>query len=223
MNRLLCLALLALLAGCPEAASDPDGGFDVGADAGSDVGLDTGSADVEAPGADAGRDAGSDTRDDDAGDAGPVVRSLVINEVQASGDDWIEVANVSGVPLAVAGFVVTQTDDAGEPEPDRGALFPSGAMLPAGAHFFILLQQTITPGFQTECIVEGVEQCLFADFGISNADGDTLVVLDAEGVEVDRVIYTSDAAPSESTYGRIPDGTGEFVVTTPTPVAPNEE
>jgi len=175
-------------------------------------------------------DAGMTTPEPDAGmpdagapmDAGPPNRTLVINEVQASGDDWIEVANVSGADLDVSGFVVTQTDDMGVAEPGESSPFPAGYTIAAGGHFVVLAGlAALADGVQSDCVLPGVTECLYATFGVSSGSGDTLVILDGSGAEIERVVVPGNAATEDETYARVPDGTGDFVATTPTPAASN--
>lgn len=211
---------LALGVGCSEGETTPmgtDAGTDAGGDidAGSDV--DSGTA-VDSGGVDSGSgtDAGSDT------DSGTPTGGLVINEISAAGDDWIELKNIGGTALDVAGWIVTQLDDMGMPEPERAAAFPAGFTIAPGGYFVIVTDQDAPlVGIQTDCVVEGVSECLISEFGISVGGGDTLVVLDGSGTEVHRAVYPGGSVTAGQTWSRVPDGTGDFVVGVPTPVAAN--
>ncbi|MCA9611476.1 MAG: lamin tail domain-containing protein [Sandaracinus sp.] len=208
----LVALLSVLVVGCSEGETAPPG---------TDAGFDAGAApDAGAPEVDA------NTPEVDAGmpspDAGLPPSALVINEVRASGDDWIEVKNIGGTRLDVGGWIVTQVDDLGAPEPARSAAFPEGFELAPGAYFLIVADQPAAlEGLQTECFVEGVDECLIAEFGISAGDGDGLVILDASGVVVHAMTYPGGATGADQTWSRLPDGTGDFVVGVPTPLAAN--
>ncbi len=220
------MLVLALGAGCSEGETT-DPGADAGGDRDGGATVDAGAPgeDASTPGEDAsapGEDASTPGEDAGApGDGGSPTSTLVINELSAAGDDWIELKNVGEAPLDVAGWIVTQVDDLGMPEPDRSAPFPAGYAIPAGGYFVVVTDQAMPlEGIQTECFVEGVTECLIAEFGISAGSGDTLVVLDETGAEVHRVVYTGGLSVGQ-TWARIPDGTGEFVVAAPTPGATN--
>jgi len=219
--RIGMACVLALVTAC---GGDDDGLLDGGprVDAGSGetdagMGVDAGPLEDAGPPADAGPpvDAGPGA---DAGPAGE--GEVVINEIQASSPDWVEVANIGDAPMDLSGWILTQVDDAGDPEPDRSNPWPAGYELGPGEHFVVVVGlDAPVAGLQTECEdVEGVTECLQAEFGISNSDGDTLVLLDDEGTEVDRVEYPVEAAGSDETWGRIDDA---FTVTVPTPGATN--
>lgn len=210
--------VLALGAGCSEGETMTPGTDAGGTDAGTDAGGDVDSG----TGVDAGEvDSGSDV---DAGDldGGTSMSALVINEISAAGDDWIEVKNIGGTALDVGGWIVTQLDDMGMPEPERAAAFPAGFTIPPGGYFVIVTDQDAPlEGIQTECVVVGISECLISEFGISVGGGDTLVVLDASGTEVHRAVYPGGAVTTGQTWARIPDGTGDFVVGVPTALATN--
>ncbi|MEM7609093.1 MAG: lamin tail domain-containing protein [Myxococcota bacterium] len=214
MKRFLLAALLAF--GCDESvdtAPDPLRGLPA-LDGGSLDGASIDGASMDSDVEDAAID--SATVDAPSGSG-----ALVINEVQASGDDWIEIRNVGREPLDVGGFVVTQTDDLGMPEPERSPAFPAGYVLPAGGYFIVLAGREVMDGVQTDCVLPGVFQCLIAEFGISAGSGDTLVIVDAGGGVIESMVYPGDAAEAEDTFARLPDGEGDFGVARPTPLAPN--
>jgi hypothetical protein len=117
---------------------------------------------------------------------------LRFNEVQCRGDEWIEIINVGPVAVSLDGIYVTDTPA----DPERH--HPLGAA------------QSVEPG----------EFLIVAElpFGISCQE-DTLALIDAQGYYLDRV--TLAEAPAGATYGRLPDGEGEWTETRPTPGAEN--
>ncbi|MCB9601494.1 MAG: lamin tail domain-containing protein [Sandaracinus sp.] len=214
MSKTITLVALlsALFFGCSEGETTPPG-TDAGFDAGTPPDGGTPEVDGGPPEVDGGTP---------GVDASLPPSTLVINEVRASGDDWIEVKNIGGASLDVGGWIVTQVDDLGAPEPARSAAFPDGFELAPGAYFLIVADQpAVLEGLQTECFVEGVTQCLIAEFGISAGDGDGLVILDGSGAVVHSVTYPGGATGADQTWSRLPDGTGDFVVGVPTPLAAN--
>ncbi|WP_163543869.1 lamin tail domain-containing protein [Occultella kanbiaonis] len=118
-----------------------------------------------------------------------------INEVASNSPtdapDFVELTNVGSDPVTVSGWILRDNDDT------------HGAVLP---------EATIAPG---EFLVVEPDQGPDG-FGLGSADEARLFT--ADGVTlVDSYAWT-DHAFSE---GRLPDGTGEFVDTEPTPGAPN--
>jgi hypothetical protein len=126
-------------------------------------------------------------------DCGSPVR---INEVESSGgdpSDWIEIVNNGATPVDVSGMVLKDEDDS------RTLAIAAGTTLAAGA--YLAIDVDVDGGFG---LGGGDSARLFA------ADGTTLV---------DSYSWTEHAA---RTYGRCPDGTGDFALTTaPTKGAQN--
>ncbi|TQJ30085.1 lamin tail domain-containing protein [Microbacterium sp. SLBN-146] len=110
--------------------------------------------------------------------------AIVVNEVETAAD-WIELTNAGDAPVDISGFVVKDNDDT------HAAVVPAGTVLAAG-------------GFYTVDTNVGE-----AGFGLGRAD--TARVYAADGTSLlDTYSWTEHPAPS---YGRCPDGTGEFVTT----------
>ena len=128
-----------------------------------------------------------------ANDCGSPVR---INEVDSSGADpvdWIEIVNNGATPVDVSGMILKDDNDA------RTLAIAPGTTLDAGAHLAI------------DVDVDG-------GFGLGGADSARLFAADGSTL-VDGYSWTEHAATS---YGRCPDGTGGFALTTaPTKGAPN--
>ena len=114
--------------------------------------------------------------------------SVVINEVESNGDatDWIELINTGDAPVDVSGWAVKDDNDS------RTLAIPANTSLAPGAFLAIDVDADATHGF-----------------GLGGAD--TARVFLADGTTlVDAHAWTSHATTS---YGRCPDGTGEFVDT----------
>jgi hypothetical protein len=126
-------------------------------------------------------------------DCGSPVR---INEIESSGGDpvdWIELVNNGAGAVDVSGMIVKDDNDA------RTLALPAGTMLAAGAYLAI------------DVDVDG-------GFGLGGADSARLFAPDGTTL-VDSYSWSAHAATS---FGRCPDGTGEFTETTePTKGAAN--
>ena len=121
--------------------------------------------------------------------------SVALNEVQCEGSDWIEVAGLGALGGSLAGLVLT--DAAGVAGHEWA--FPDGAAIEPGGLAFVVAEQL--------------------PFGLS-CGADTLELRTAEGELVDAVALP--ALPSGQTWGRLPDGSGDWARTVPTPWAANE-
>jgi Lamin Tail Domain len=112
---------------------------------------------------------------------------VVINEVESNGGvpgDWVELYNAGGSAADLSGFVFKDNDDT------HAYLIPAGTSLAPGGYFLL-------------------EEAAFG-FGLGAADSARLY--DATGtVIVDSYSWTSHAT---TTYGRCPNGVGDFTTTT---------
>ncbi|MFW6775855.1 lamin tail domain-containing protein [Nocardioides sp. CPCC 205120] len=119
-----------------------------------------------------------------ANDCGAPVR---INEVESSGGtpgDWVEIVNNGVEPFDLSGWVVSDDDDT------HRFVVPAGTVVPAGGHWV--------------ADVDAGE----AGFGLGGAD--TARLFDPAGALVDSYGWTAHAP---TTWGRCPDGTGDFAAT----------
>ena len=125
--------------------------------------------------------------------------AVALNEINCD-TDWVEVVNRSNAEVSLAGWLLT--DDPLDVVPVRDThrmRFGAGAVLAPGARLVVSKGPSGFP------------------FGLSCGD-DTLSLADATDTLVDS--YTLPAAGT-GTLGRIPDGTGDWTVTVPTPGTPN--
>lgn len=165
---------------------------------------------VIAPACDQGADPFAAVRPDaDPGDASPLspevsppegVRDfsgLVINEVDPNGapDDWFELYNGSGRDLELAGLGFS--DDPGVVK----ATLPVGTMLAAGRHLVVLVSDTRV--------------------GFKLAREESLALFTPDGELLDETAWALvDEAPGR-TWGRWPDGRGDFQVVVASPAGVN--
>lgn len=239
--RLAPLLVLASLCGCQVVAGIDDRSvapnLDDAADTSisADGGTDTGVVEQDSSTADTGSTDDTmsilpETSDDggDSNDASDVVDApldtsttarIVINEVKASGGDFVEIYNRSTTTIDISNWGLTGTNDTGGfSAPVR---FASGTTLAPGAWLLILAGMTSQGGPHTACGPGGPSSCYYVDFGISQSRGETLRVLRADDSIEDEYAYPKNSHADSLSWGRVPDGTGAFVVTSPTPGAAN--
>ena len=146
---------------------------------------------------------------DDASMTGP---SVVINELMADNDntfadpqgdydDWVELHNRTDTPVLLTGMYLSDKED----EPTKWQ-FPENTEIPANGYLIVWLDDD-------EDDLGG----LHANFKLSK-DGEmvSLVDTDMKGNQVlDNIIF--EAQETDTAYGRLPDGTGDFQVVQATP------
>lgn len=130
-----------------------------------------------------------------------VSTTIVINEIDCRGNDWIEVGNRSSQSISISGWLLS--DKAlDSTAPGHVYTFPAGTRIPAKGR--LVVQQSGTGnkrlGFGIDCLKGGTIK-----LGYQN--GSTIAEVDSVSVPL--------IAPKTS-YGRLPDLTGGFSQTTPT-------
>jgi len=154
--------------------------------------------------------------------------ALAINEIRATGDDWIELMNTGTTTLDVSGLRVADYDDAAmAPKVAEAVALPAGTTIPAGG-YLVVVADVAAPraGLQTGCLAGAVPSCVEAPYGLSGSRGDRVFVLAAA---TDTVLVEAEypgpgapvTVPDGSTWARLPNGTGAFAVGAPTPAAEN--
>ena len=152
----------------------------------------------------------------DMDDTSEAVLSVVINELMADNDsihadpqgdydDWLELYNLSDTAVMLTGMYLSDKED----ELTQWE-FPENTEIPANGYLVVWLDDDID-------VAEG----LHASFKLSK-DGETVILVgtDAHGNRVlDKVTF--EAQETDTAYGRLPDGTGDFQVVQATPGAPN--
>ena len=148
------------------------------------------------------------------GDPGEGV--VVINEVkgQGDGDDYIEIFNRGPGPTDVGGYGIADASNT--------FLIPSATTLEAGEYLLLLLGRSDLVGEFT-CFTPN--PCFHASWGVAQ-DGEMVYLRDASNTVVDATDYPDQAgmnglANGES-WGRLPNGTGDFVATRLTPELQNQ-
>jgi uncharacterized protein YfcZ (UPF0381/DUF406 family) len=137
---------------------------------------------------------------------------VVINEFMASNDstfadqdgdfdDWIELYNNSTASIDLSGFYLS--DDAGE---ITQWTFPAGTVIDGGGYLIIWADE------------DEDQEGLHASFKLS-ASAETVVLADTSGAIIDIINYSDQE--TDISYGRFPNGVGDFQSMTPTPNAEN--
>lgn len=141
---------------------------------------------------------------------------LVINEINSSPDDWVEVMNVGETALDISGYEIRDNSD------DHRWHFPDGTTVEAGE---LLLVSATSSGK-----VYNDEQDIYVEgtFGsaIGIGSGDSIRLYDKVGAVIDSHSWTEHASydgdAAKASLGRYPDGTGSFVLMKETPNAKND-
>lgn len=143
----------------------------------------------------------------DSEDIKQAEKNVAINELQASNsttatddddqyDDWIELFNLTAAAVDLSGYYLTdKSDNITKWE------FPAGTTIPANGYLIVWADGDLT---QT-----GVH----ADFKLS-ASGEELYLYNPDQLLVDGVVFGEQTG--ETSYARIPNGTGDFQWGTPT-------
>lgn len=131
--------------------------------------------------------------------------TVVINEVNSSPDDYVELMNLGQETLDLTGFELRDNSD------DHRWQFPAGTTLAAGE---LLLVKADSLGLvfddQTDTYVEGV-----FDEAIGIGSGDAIRLYDGTGQLLDSHSWTEHAnvdGDESASWGRYPNGTGSFVL-----------
>lgn len=130
--------------------------------------------------------------------------ALVLNEINSSPDDWVELMNTGTEALDVSGYELRDNSD------DHRWRFPEGSTLAAGE---LLVVDAKSNGLvyddQTKSFAAGTFE---AAIGIGS--GDSVRLYDKDGKLLDEYSWTKHASydgdAAKASYGRYPDGTGAF-------------
>jgi hypothetical protein len=127
--------------------------------------------------------------------------AVALNEVNCEGTDWVELVNTSEAPADVSGWLLTD-DPLDSTRDDHRMLFAAGTII--AAHGDLVVERGAA-GFP---------------FGIS-CGGDTLRLADGAGALADEIAVPTLVSAGD-TWGRYPNGTGDWEETIPTQSSPNE-
>lgn len=141
---------------------------------------------------------------------------LVLNEVNSSPDDWVELMNIGTENMDLSGYEIRDNSD------DHRWQFAEGTTIEAGKLFVV---EATTEGKvyndETDSYVEGTFES-----AIGIGSGDSIRIYDKEGNIVDECSWTEHASydgdAAKASIGRYPDGTGSFVIMKETKGTTNE-
>lgn len=133
--------------------------------------------------------------------------SLVLNEINSSPDDWIELMNTGAETLDISGFELRDNSD------DHRWRFPDGSTIAAGKLMVVDAKSNgLVYDDQTKSFADGT-----FEEAIGIGSGDSIRLYDKGGKLLDEYSWTEHASydgdPAKASYGRYPDGTGEFRLT----------
>lgn len=137
----------------------------------------------------------------------PILGDLVINEFMASNDitiadqdgefdDWVELYNNGSESISLDGYFLSDN-----PDNLTKWAFPTGTSIGANSYLIIWADN------------DEEQVGLHADFKLS-ASGESVLLIDATGTIVDEVSYAEQT--TDISYGRFPNGTGDFRAMNPT-------
>lgn len=155
-------------------------------------------------------------------DTMPAVGRLVINEIRAADEEWVEFYNAGTAPVDLSNVRVADSESDGGARLSRAMSFPPGVMLAPGQYLLLSINRSDAgTGPQTACVDGGPSTCFHASWGLSASRGETVHVLSPTGEPLVAETYPPDAAAPGQSWGRLPNGTGAFAPNRPTPGAPN--
>jgi hypothetical protein len=160
-----------------------------------------------------------------AGGGGAAPTGVVINEMSAKGDDWIELANAGATSADLGGNGLCDSDDLGACNFVGVLRFPAGTTLAPGEHLLIVGNKESDAGVGpfTDCLAAGgPATCFYVPWKISASKGEKVHYIGTDDLPINEAEYPMNAALDGQTWGRVPDLTGNFALNKPTPGASNE-
>lgn len=144
---------------------------------------------------------------------------LVINEVQTTTDDWVEIINVGDGVANLSGMGLADQDTNGTPKLAEAVRFIEGENLVPGEYLLVVANvKNPILGPTGDCLASGgPATCYQASWGISGANGDQIFLLSPMDEVVEAVIYPANAVLDGQSYCRLPNGAGQFQACKPTP------
>ncbi|MBL6974851.1 MAG: CotH kinase family protein [Deltaproteobacteria bacterium] len=131
----------------------------------------------------------------DSGPVEPTDLAFAVNEIDVNGRDWVEFVNISDGDVDMAGWVLSDGWD----KEGHAYAIPAGSVLAPGA--YLVVKEEKDPGDGT-------------GFPFGFKSGETVHLRSPDGES--EVSIKIGEVPADHTWGRIPDGTGQFRLTQPT-------
>ncbi len=127
----------------------------------------------------------------------------ILADAQGDYDDWLELHNRTNNAVMLTGMYLSDKKD----EPTKWK-FPKNAEIPAKGYLIVWLDDDGIGG-------------LHANFKLSK-DGETVMLVDTDAKKnqvLDSITFGKQE--TDTAFGRLPDGTGDFQIVKSTPGAPN--
>ena len=133
-----------------------------------------------------------------------IVTNNVAGQTDANGefDDWIELHNNTAQDISLKGYTLSDNST----EPYKWA-FPDNTTIPAKGYLIVWADNNLS------------QQGLHANFKLS-ATGEEVILYGSDKQAINKVIIPS--LPNDIAWGRLPNGSGEFVYLPPTFAAQNQ-
>lgn len=149
--------------------------------------------------------------------------SVVINEIQATVEDWVEIKNIGTEVADLTGHGLADKMADGTPEVADAVRFVDGEKLAPGEYLLVVVNvKGALAGPQSQCLMSGgPTRCYQAKWGVSSTNGDSIFLLYPDDRILDLATYPMNAVPMDQSYCRLPDGTGKLVACKSTPGATN--
>lgn len=150
---------------------------------------------------------------------------IVINEIDGSGDDFIEIYNRGETAVNLSNYVLAD-DSGGNPDVADGVVIPAGTVLEPQRFLYVWANIPPDPTytgpdkFYDDCIAGAPPPCLHIDWGIS-ASGERVYLLN-DALQVICAVSYPNAVFGGEALGRIPDGSDVLCPTMPTAGEINE-
>lgn len=142
--------------------------------------------------------------------------TLLLNEINSSPDDWVELMNTGTETLDISGFELRDSND------DHRWRFPDGSTIAAGK---LLVVDAQSSGLVYDDLTKNFAEGTF-EAAIGIGSGDSIRLYDKGGNLLDEYSWTEHASydgdPAKASYGRYPDGVGAFRLTKETKGSANE-
>jgi hypothetical protein len=202
---------------CAEAATTAAQGGNGGDGGAGDGGATTASGGSDTSSGGVGGSAGTSS-------GGAAVGPVVVNEIKGSDGDYVELMNTGADAFDLSDHAIADALDDGAPKLDGAARFPEGTKLEPFEHLLLLADQDPAEGVGPHdiCLPDGgPSTCYYSTWGISDGNGDKIFLLSPDDEVVAEAEYPAGAVPAGSSWGRLPDGTGDFTENAPTPGEPN--
>jgi hypothetical protein len=165
----------------------------------------------------------SSTGSSGGGSSGGGTAKIVINEIQATTEDWVEIVNIGDAVADLSGMGLADQDTDGTPKLADAVRFIDGAKLVPGEYLIVVANlKNTSPGPQGNCLMSGgPPTCYQATWGISGANGDEIFLLSTTDQVIESAPYPVNAVLDGQSYCRLPNGIGDFKACKPTPAELN--